>query len=160
MSRRSRKQMFVDARVQGMLLLRTVAYWALCLLTITSMVLVWRIVTGPARIFYTHFDDMWFHMGPALVSAALLLPLVLLDVLRQSNRFAGPLYRLRNSMRLLSLGLPVEPIKLRKGDFWHEAAEEFNALLARVAELERNQKQAEPDDFGVSEPSFPEAASR
>lgn len=160
MPRPIRKQLFVDPKVQGTLLLRAVMYWVMCLTVITCMILVWRIVTGPARIFYTHFDDMWFHMGPALVASLLLLPVVLLDVLRTTNRFSGPVFRIRNGLRHLAQGLPVAPIHLRRGDFWHELAEEFNAVAARVQELERNQADREPDDFGVSEPSLPETAAR
>ena len=45
---------------------------------------------------------------------------------------AGPLVRLRRSMRALARGEHVEPIKFREGDFWQEFAEEFNAVAARV----------------------------
>ena len=130
--KRPRKQFFVDAKVQGALAARVVLYWALCLVTITLMLLCWRILTGPARMFYTHFDDMWFHFGPALVASLLLLPLVVIDMIRLSNRFAGPLVRLRRSMRALARGERVEPIKFREGDFWHDFAVEFNAVVARV----------------------------
>ena len=83
-------------------------------------------------MFYTHFDDMWFHYGPALVASLILLPMVIIDIIRTSNRFCGPLLRLRRSMRALAQGERVEPIRFRKGDFWGEFAEEFNAVVARV----------------------------
>ncbi len=127
-----RKQLLVDPKVQGALVLRAVFYWFVCLLTISMMLLCWRIVTGPARMFYTHFDDMWFHFGPAVVASTLLLPLVILDMLRLSNRFVGPLFRLRRAMRALARGETVEPIEFRGGDFWQDVAEEFNAVAARV----------------------------
>ena len=60
-----------------------------------------------------------------------------------SHRFAGPVLRLRRSMRQLAQGEHVEPIKFRKGDFWPEFADEFNAVLARV------QGQARPDASDV-----------
>lgn len=131
-----RKQLFVDPKVQGALVARVVLYWAVCLVTITLMLLCWRILTGPARLFYTHFDDMWFHYGPALVASLVLLPLVIIDIIRVSNRFAGPMLRLRRSMRMLARGESVEPIEFRDTDFWHEFADEFNALRTRVMELE------------------------
>jgi hypothetical protein len=105
-------------------------------------------------MFYTHFDDMWFHFGPALVASLLLLPLVLFDVIRFSNRFAGPLVRLRRAMRTLARGEQVLPIKFRDGDYWQDFADDFNAVAATVqryraaapptAELEL----PEPGDFG------------
>ena len=126
-----RKQLFIDPKVQGALVVRVVFYWVVFLIAITLMLLCWRIATGPARIFYTHFDEMWFFYGPAAVASFLLLPLVIVDVVRLSNRFTGPMLRLRRSMRQLARGEHVEPIKFRDTDFWHEFAEEFNAVLAR-----------------------------
>ncbi len=147
--RLSRKQYFVDPKVQGALMIRAALYWCFCIVSIITMVLCWRIVTGPARVFYTHFDDMWFHMGPALVTAALLLPIILTDVVRMSNRFTGPLLRLRNSMRAVAQGQQVAPLRYRPNDFWHEVAEEFNALAARVAQLEAGQVRRDGDDFDL-----------
>jgi hypothetical protein len=129
---RKRRQLFVDPKVQGALILRVVLYWVVCVVTITLMLLCWRIVTGPARPFYTHFDDMWFHFGPAVVASFLLLPLVIYDIVQMSNRFCGPLFRLRRSVRALSRGEHVHPISFREGDFWPEFSQEFNTLLARL----------------------------
>ncbi|MFW5693226.1 MAG: hypothetical protein ACOCWL_03330 [Thermoguttaceae bacterium] len=127
-----RKQLFVDPKVQGALVFRAVLYWTVCLVTMFLMLLCWRIVTGPARPIPAHFDDMWFFYGPAAVASFVLLPLVIVDVVRISNRFAGPLLRLRRSMRALARGEHVEPIEFRDGDFWQDFAEEFNQLVARV----------------------------
>lgn len=132
-----RTRLFVDAKVQGALLLRAAMYWVLALLAITLMLLVWRITTGPARIFYTHFDDMWFHFGPALVASFVLLPIALIDVLKLSNRFVGPLLRLRREMRALARGEHVEPIEFRDHDYWRDMADEFNALVRLVEQQRR-----------------------
>ncbi len=128
-----RKQLFVDSKVQGALALRVVLYWGACLLTMTLMLVCWRILTGSARAFYLQLDEMWFHYKPALVASILLLPLVVVDVLRLSNHFAGPMVRLRRAMRALAEGKRVEPIHFRENDFWREFADEFNALAANVS---------------------------
>ncbi|MBN2022021.1 MAG: hypothetical protein JW809_04440 [Pirellulales bacterium] len=130
--KRLRKHLFVDPHVQGALVWRVIMYWFLCLGTAIVMLLCWRMLTGPARMFYTHFDDMWFHYGPALIASLLLLPLVVADIIRLSNRFTGPMVRLRREMRALARGEQVEPLRFRDDDFWHEFAEEFNAVVARV----------------------------
>jgi len=127
-----RKKLFVDTKVQGALVARTILYWLSCVITISLMILCWRIVTGPVQMFSTHLDDMWFFHGPAIIASLLLLPLVLIDILRLSNRFTGPLVRLRRSMRALARGEHVEPIEFRDDDFWHEFADEFNALAAKI----------------------------
>ncbi len=141
-----RRQLFVDPKIQGALVARAVMYWVVCLITITLMLLCWRIVTGPARMFYMHFDDMWFYFGPALIASFLLLPLVILDIIRVSNRFVGPFLRLRRSMRALARGEQVQPIKFRHGDFWTEFADEFNAVAARLQSQAPPQPELDPQE--------------
>ena len=150
--KKMRKQLLVDPKVQGALVLRAVLYWAVCLITITLMILCWRIVTGPARLFYTHFDDMWFHFGPAVVASTLLLPLLIVDMLRLSNRFVGPLFRLRRAMRALARGEYVEPVEFRGGDFWQEIADEFNTLAARVQGTQATPPSSTPSEAEAEEP--------
>lgn len=133
-----RKKLFVDPRVQGALMMRAVLYWFCCIVSITMFILCWRIVTGPARVFYTHFDELWFQMGPGLIASLLILPLVLVDVLRLSNRFVGPFYRIRQTMQRLAKGEKVTPVMFREGDFWQEVAEELNAVIARLNVAEAN----------------------
>lgn len=146
-----RKRLFVDPKVQGALVIRVVCYWMICLVTITLMLLCWRIITGPARLFYTHLDDMWFHYGPALVASLVLLPLVIVDIVRLSNRFAGPMLRLRRNMRELAQGESVEPIAFREGDFWQDFAKEFNGVLARINRLQAQAAQpSEPKNTASS----------
>lgn len=69
---------------------------------------------------------------PAVSGTLAFLPLALIDFVRLSNRFAGPMQQLRRTMQELSRGEPVEPIRFRKGDFWHEFAADFNVLVDRV----------------------------
>jgi hypothetical protein len=140
-----RKRLFVDPKVQGALIARVVLYWVVCLITIALMLLCWDIITGPTRIFSMHFNDMWFFFGPPAIASFLLLPLVIADIIRLSNRFVGPLLRLRRSMRALARGENVEPVEFRGGDFWHDFADEFNALRARIQQLSA-QNEAEIED--------------
>ncbi len=146
-----RKQLFVDPKVQGALVLRVVLYWVVCVITITLMLLCWRILTGPARMFYTHFGEMWFYYGPAVVASSLLLPLVIVDIVRMSNRFTGPLLRLRRGMRALARGEAVEPIRFRDEDYWQEFAQEFNTLAAKLRGTGDDLELPEIDEFQVDE---------
>ncbi len=136
-----RRQLFVDAKIQGALVIRVILYWVLCLLTVTLMLLCWQVLTGPPRTFQQHLGELWLHYGPALLASFLVLPLVMVDVVRLSNRFAGPLLRLRGSMRALARGEHVEPLRFRRRDFWAPFADEFNAA---VAHLQREAPQREP----------------
>ena len=57
---------------------------------------------------------------PFAIASFVLLPLVIIDIVRLSNRFTGPLLRMRRSMRALAQGEQVEPLKFRDADFWHD----------------------------------------
>lgn len=102
-----------------------------------SFVCLWKMVTSPATGFDVQFDESLFYCGPVLVSTLVVLPLVLLDLMRVTNRFVGPLFRLRRDMRKLANGEAVAAVSFRKHDFWRETAEEFNAVIQRVRQLER-----------------------
>jgi hypothetical protein len=129
-----RKQLFVDPRVQGALVLRVMLYWLECMLSIVLMFLCWRIMTDPGRLLQDQLGDIWFDYGPACLASVALLPLVVLDIMRLSNRFCGPLLRLRRSLRELARGECVEPLEFRGSDYWPNLAQEFNAVAARVQE--------------------------
>ena len=134
MSIHNRKRFFVDFKVQGALLVRTAIYWFFCLFSVVTMLIVWRVVSGPTAFFADQLSELWQRFAPALVASLLLLPLVLMDSVRTSNRFAGPMFRLRRSMKALARGESVTPVHFRDEDFWRDMAEDFNAIAARMHE--------------------------
>jgi hypothetical protein len=131
-TRNLRHYVFVDPKVQGALVTRAASYWLLCLVTVGLMLLCWRIAAGPSDLFFSQFRQVLVFYGPAAIASLFLLPLVVLDVIRLSNRFSGPMVRLRRAMRALARGEHVQPIEFREADFWQEFAAEFNTLAARV----------------------------
>ena len=142
MAKFKRRQLFVDPKVQGVLILRMLGYWTVTMITVTCMILSWRIVTAPGRSFVEHLEGLWVHYGAAIIASVLLLPLIVIDCIRVSNRFAGPLYRLRRCMRDLTAGLPVPPVHFRDGDFWSDVADEFNAVSSKLQRLEEELAEA------------------
>jgi hypothetical protein len=134
-----RKRLFVDPKVQGTLMVRVVLYWCLCVATSTLILLAWYIVNAPDGSFFSffRFDLLWSQYSAVMVVAAMLLPIMLVDLLQLSNRFVGPLFRMRRSLRALAAGEYVAPIQFRKNDFGLELAGEFNAVAAYVEGLKR-----------------------
>ncbi len=140
----TRTQLLVDPEVQGALVARAIIYWVACTLSIALLLLCWRVLIGPIRPIWFHLENMWFFYGPAFIASLIILPVAIIDMIRVSNRFAGPMTRLRQSMRALAKGRSVPPIEFRKDDFWYEFAEEFNAVARQVEEFrERERQQAE-----------------
>jgi hypothetical protein len=131
-----REQLFVCPKLQGLVLWRLLFYWSGCV-TLTSLaVLGWSMVSDPSAEFGQHVDRLAAYAAPALVVALVLLPIVIVDVINLSNRFLGPLIRLRASMRRLATGDRVMPLHFREHDFWHEFAAEYGDLVKRVERLE------------------------
>jgi hypothetical protein len=128
----ARRHLFVDSSVQGRLLLRIAFYWFMCLLTVTLMVLCWAVLTGPRAPAAVILRDTFKTCGPALVASLFLLPMVLVDCNRFSNRFVGPILRFRGALGQLVDGKNVAPIKFRQNDFWHDVADNFNRLLEQM----------------------------
>lgn len=150
-----RRRLFVDPQVQGHLAWRVCLYWLSCLLTVVFMVFCYRIVTGPVRPFFWHFNELATYLGPAVVASLVLLPLVVMDVIRLSHRFVGPLVRLRRSLRALARGESIEPLRFRNGDFWQEFADELNAVAERLQSLKRAEQATSPAPEGKPTPGDP-----
>ena len=132
-----RSQLLVHRGVQGWLLLRIVVYVGCAVLFVTASLLVWQLaVRGPARWNHNHLRDIWNQYAPVFVSVAVLVPLFVYDMLRFSNRFMGPLYRLHRSLEALGRGEEVRPIRFREDDLLHEMADAFNQVLRRVQQQE------------------------
>jgi hypothetical protein len=67
-----------------------------------------------------------------MFASGLMLPILILDVIRVSHRFVGPMHRLRRALEDLADGKNVPSVKFRKDDFWFDLAEDFNRAAARV----------------------------
>jgi nitrogen fixation/metabolism regulation signal transduction histidine kinase len=55
------------------------------------------------------------------------------DTIRVSHRFAGPMLSLDRAMREVADGQPPRKLVFRHDDFWHELADDYNAMLERLA---------------------------
>jgi hypothetical protein len=124
---------FIDREVQGALMLRVMLYWMFCLLSISLMLICWNAYTGPSRRFIELATELYHRYGPALSASLMLLPIVMMDVLRMSNRFVGPVLRLRRGLRDVAEGRPAQPLNFRDDDFWRDMANDFNRAAAHVA---------------------------
>ena len=89
--------------------------------------------SGPPQRFIDLVTELYYRYGPALSASLMLLPVVLLDVIRVSNRFVGPVKRLRQGLADVADGRPAQPLNFRDSDFWCDLANNFNRAAARVA---------------------------
>ena len=148
MARTRRSTILIDQKVQGALLLRTVVYWLYCLLSVSTLVFVWDVCFGPPRPLGTIVHHLLGNYAPALVGSLILLPIVLVDMIRFSQLFVGPAYRLKTAMDRVADGEPVDRLVLRQNDFWSDMASSFNRLLARTQSSAGSPAAAQPVPAG------------
>lgn len=124
---------FVDRSVQGALARRVLVHWVLFLFTSIVAVTLMQILLGdPNRSIFDHAAAAASRYALFLIVLLSLLPAFVLDTVRLSNRFAGPVCRLRSEFRQVASGAPYEPLKFRGRDFWQGLATDYNAMMERV----------------------------
>ena len=130
-----RRRFLVERRVQGALGLRIAMHWGIFMVTTAAL------TTGLRVIGSIEHPSVAELIGVALreqtvsfVVILALLPWFLHDALKLSNRFAGPIHRLKDSLKNLADGSQVQELKFRDNDFWRELSEDFNRVAKRVSQ--------------------------
>jgi len=146
-----RRRLFIDYPVQGTLLLRAVFFWMVTIISQVLMVLFFALMTSDSIAdFHLRGQQLWWHLELVMLASALILPALLLDLLRLSHRWVGPIFRLRAALQALNRGEPIKPIAFRDGDFWQELAAEFNQFAEELNRL-RSAKTTSDELVGVAD---------
>jgi len=138
MARPRRSKKFIDANVQGSLARRIIFHWLLFLMVAALASFILQVLSNPFRPLAAHFRDIWWTHGPFLLVLLFLLPVFVVDSIKLSHRFAGPIYNLRRAMRDIVQGQSPRKLKFRRHDFWHDVAEEYNAMLLKLNVLDED----------------------
>lgn len=147
-----RRQLLNDEKVQGSLLKHAAFYGMMCVLYFVVNLIFTKALSNQQVGFATAIIDCLtesIYWAPGLL---LMVPLVAYDMLKQSNRFAGPVFRLRREMQLLSRGESNQPLTFRDDDYWAEMADEFNVIREELLEL-RQQASQNGSDATAGHPS-------
>ena len=138
MSQHQRSRILVDPKVQWSIAARIVCHWVLFLVCLVTMGAMVRLMAGAGgQSFSESLKTALVTQIPILGIMFFMLPVFLRDTLKLSNRFAGPMYRLRTSLKDVCDNGTTRPIKFRTGDFWQEVAGDFNTVIAQMDELRR-----------------------
>jgi nitrogen fixation/metabolism regulation signal transduction histidine kinase len=146
MSHFARKKTFVDPKVQGALVRRLVLHWFSFIAVAAVVAFCLQILTNPFRSISEHGQELWWTHGPFLLVMFFMLPVFIVDTIKLSNRFAGPIYRLRNTIRSVADGEKFQPLRFRDFDFWQGLADDFNAMVARLTGSTREQPTLDADE--------------
>ena len=83
--------------------------------------------------------DQVSYWAPGLL---LLVPLAVQDLLRLTNRFAGPKARLARQLRELAAG-DTGPLEFRRDDYWQDLADDFNRVREELLRLRDSQPEGD-----------------
>ena len=131
-----RTKRFIDKRVQGALARRIIFHWLIFMLVTSVIAFVLQVLADPFRGISSHLQNLWWSQGPFLLVMLFLLPVFVMDAVKLSYRFAGPIFSLRRAIREVAQGEKPRKLKFRKRDFWQDLAEDYNAMLSKLGVLE------------------------
>ena len=139
---RPRNRLLVDPSVQYSIGLRILLHWTLFICCLVMSGVAVRMITLAGDVPFADALELAIKAQiPVIVVATLLIPVFLRDTLGVSNRFAGPMFRLRQAIEGLTEGEENRPLKFRKKDFWQPVADKFNLVINEVEALrQRNQE--------------------
>ena len=127
-----RKRNLVDFEVQTSLLRRMALQWVLFLVINALALYGWTfLLTGAEEQIGGHLTQFMQLYLPVLLISLALLPVFLLDAAKLSNRFVGPILRVRRALAEAASGKPIKPIQFRENDFWQSLADDLNCVLSQ-----------------------------
>ena len=125
-----RSRALVDPEVQGGVLRKIAIHWVVFFICNTLALMIWiRLFEQPDADWSQTFGDTLRRFLPFFVITTALIPAFVWDTLKLTNRFAGPILRLRSALSDARRGLKVEPLHFRTNDYWQEIARNFNAVV-------------------------------
>ena len=136
-----RQRMWIDHSVQGSLIGRVVIYWVFGLIYLGLGSACFQYYQHPTWSVSKHLGSFASQCGPWLPFLILIVPLVIFDVVRLSNQFAGPVFRLRRQLRNLVSDPDCAPLTFREDDYWRDLAEPVNSLQQQIIGMREQLKE-------------------
>jgi hypothetical protein len=118
-----------DRSVQGKLLFHISVHWCAFLVATTAFMIFVEMMSGNPQ---DAFSSLWDKHMATLLALLVLGPIFVRDLVRFSDRFAGPIVRLRREMKKLAAGEAVAPLQFREDDFWTELADDFSVIANQL----------------------------
>lgn len=123
-----RQKVWIDGSVQGVLIGRVVLYWTVGILYVALGSICFQYYEHPDWGVGQHIGSLFDQFWPWIPSLILFMPLVIHDIVRMSNLFAGPIYRLRVHLAELLVDSHCRPLKFREDDYWQDLVAPMNQL--------------------------------
>jgi hypothetical protein len=130
----ARTRLLIDRPIQFAIIVRALTYWLVCLMMQILSITLLPLLFHPPENYYVIGEQFWWMLGLGVVGSIAALPLIVMDILRLSHRWVGPVFRLRSYLESLRYGQPVGSLHFRAGDFWHELAIDLSSIGTELSE--------------------------
>lgn len=130
-----RQRIWIDSRIQGILVGRIIIYWLSTIGFFGIGIAVTQYCDHTDWSFVEHLTSWLGKVSPWLPSICLLLPLVIYDIVRTSHAFTGPISRVRQQLSKLMQNPNCTPLVLRQDDYLHEITAPLNSLQHQILSL-------------------------
>ncbi|MEM6978315.1 MAG: hypothetical protein AAF539_01525 [Planctomycetota bacterium] len=128
-----RTKTVVDREIQFGIIRKIAFHWIALFACNCFALMIWvRLFEQPEASWAETGRECIRRFLPFLIVTTCLIPAFVLDTLKLTNRFAGPISRLRQEIAKAASGSTVSPLKFRQNDYWREIADGFNALIDRA----------------------------
>lgn len=138
-ARKKRTKFFVDKSVQGSIAKRVTIHWICFFAIMIALQVLTTWMVNPMSTRGELFKMVVQNNGLFLMAVVLLLPSFVFDTVKLSNRFAGPMVRLKNAFQEVAETGDLKEIQFRDGDFWMDIAEKYNVMVRVVNEKQKNE---------------------
>jgi nitrogen fixation/metabolism regulation signal transduction histidine kinase len=160
MTNSKRRILLVDRGVQWAIVRQSLLHWLGYTVVAALYLVVVELLRGGFKSWSEHWQTIWPLVASLFVSLLILLPMFIYDSFGLSNRFVGPVKRLRRVLRELAQGKPFSPVKFRKGDYWQELAEELNLAVEALRKQRLAEEPAASDQQENSRPEVLETVAK
>lgn len=127
-----RKKAVVNVQVQWTLALRVVTHFLVFMCAGAFFGLINQFLSDPFLSLGEHVSNFWRNNAPTFLALVCLMPVFIRDTLTLSNRMAGPICRMRDTIKLLADGKDAPPLTFRNNDMWNDLPQLFNRMTDRL----------------------------
>ncbi|SMP42070.1 hypothetical protein SAMN06265222_101704 [Neorhodopirellula lusitana] len=134
-NRPTRQQLLVEHDVQVSLTVRSLLYGAASMTYFTVIQFFTQSMNYPGMSVWDTILSLADEAIFWVPGFFLLGPLMVYDMLRITNRVAGPIFAMRRQLEALRGGEDGRALKFRNDDYWDQLAGEFNAVRQELLDL-------------------------
>lgn len=162
MAKRFRLKKMINWTIQGPIVMRLIVHFmAYNVATVFLLLAIYGIKSSLAAINDdpASVEPMTFgqQIAPVVISMCLLMPFMIWDLMKLTNRIAGPLFRFERILKDFERSGTIRPATLRDGDLLTDYQKQFNCFVESLHALypELQPESTPADGTASSAPRIP-----